>query len=152
MSAPAEPTPVPGSPVPGTTVPSSAMSSASASATAGARAIPEPAALPLRPPPQTVPIGYRQGIITAISVVLGFSLQFWRYYGLEAPGAWTWWSVLVAGPLVAAVAMQIMALFRSLRVEDDIVAEYRKTVRWLVASAMLMLCALVGSIAEDAFR
>jgi len=36
---------------------------------------PEPALSPA----QTVPTGYRQGIITAITVLLGFSLAFWRF-------------------------------------------------------------------------
>ena len=34
-----------------------------------------------------VPAGYREGIVGAITVVLGFSLLFMRYWSLEAPGA-----------------------------------------------------------------
>ena len=35
------------------------------------------------------PPGYRQGLITAITVLLGFSLAFLRFWGLEAAGQWT---------------------------------------------------------------
>ena len=35
-----------------------------------------------------LPIGYRQGFITAITVVLGFSLVFLRIWGFELPGEW----------------------------------------------------------------
>lgn len=108
----------------------------------------------MRPLPTTrsstpLPVGYRQGIITAISVLLGFSLAFWRFWGFESPGDWNVGSLLVAVSLVAAVILQIVALFRSLRVEDDDVHEYRRTVRWLVASTVAMLACLCGAIAED---
>lgn len=101
-----------------------------------------------RPTPQIVPPGYRQGIITAITVLLGFSLAFWRFWGFESPGRWTPRSVLAALPLIAAVTLQIFALFRSLRVEDDEVSEYRKTVRWFLASAVALLVGLLIAIVD----
>jgi hypothetical protein len=36
--------------------------------------------------PSSVPQGYRQGLITAITVLLGFSLAFLRSWGFEASG------------------------------------------------------------------
>lgn len=32
-----------------------------------------------KPSVPVVPVGYRQGFITAISVLLAFTLAFWRY-------------------------------------------------------------------------
>jgi hypothetical protein len=90
-------------------------------------------------PPAPLPEGYRQGIITAITVLLGFSLAFFRFWTFEAPGEWTARSVVVTTTLVAAVIMQIVALFRSLRLEDNSAAEYRKTVGWFIASAVVLL-------------
>ena len=58
-----------------------------------------------------VPPGYREGIITAITVLLGFSLAFFRYWGFEAEGQWSFRSVLATGILIVAVVMQIIALF-----------------------------------------
>jgi hypothetical protein len=92
---------------------------------------------------QKVPEGYRSGIITAITVLLGFSLSFLRYWGFEAAGDWTLRSLLSTGMLVFAMAMQIFALFRSLRIEDSEAAEYRKTVTWFTASAVTLLLALL---------
>src|SRR5262245_31528223 len=97
---------------------------------------PPPSAEQRRTP---LPPGYRQGIITAITVLLGFSLAFFRFWTFEAPGEWTARSVVVTTTLVAAVVMQIVALFRSLRLEDNTEVEYRKTVTWFVASAVVML-------------
>lgn len=94
-----------------------------------------------------LPEGYRQGIITAITVLLGFSLAFFKFWTFEAPGEWTGRSVAATVTIVVAVALQIVALFRSLRLEDDSAAEYRKTVRWFVASAVVLLVGLLVTVA-----
>ena len=97
---------------------------------------------------RSLPQGYRQGIITAITVLLGFSLTFIRFWSFEAPGAWTLRSVISTGTLVVAVGLQIIALFRSLRLEDDDEHEYRKTVTWFIASAVVLLLALLFAVVE----
>jgi len=99
--------------------------------------------------PQALPIpqGYRQGIVTAITVLLGFSLTFFRFWGFEASGDWTVASIIAAGTFVVAIVMQIIALFRSLRLEDDNQKEYRKTVRWFIASAVVLLVGLLIAVA-----
>ncbi len=91
--------------------------------------------LPRRPPPQ----GYRQGLITAVTVLLGFSLSFLRFWGFEAPGQWTLRSIIAAGGMMAAILMQVVALARSLRVADDDEREFAKTVKWLLTSAIVLL-------------
>jgi hypothetical protein len=90
-----------------------------------------------------LPQGYRQGIITAITVLLGFSLAFFRFWGFEAPGEWTLRSIVAAGTLIIAVLLQIIALVRSLRIEDDDAKEYRKTVAWFTTSAFVLLAGLL---------
>ena len=95
-----------------------------------------------------LPAGYRQAIVTAITVLLGFSLLFLRYWNFELPGAWSAASKIAAVLVAAAVVLEVVALWRSLRVEDDDVAEYAKTLRWFVAaSALLLLGLLVSTIA-----
>src|SRR5262245_42567889 len=91
----------------------------------------------------SVPQGYRQGLITAITVLLGFSLAFQRYWGFEASGQWTTRSFVATLALAVAVLLQIVALVRSLRLEDDDPAEYRKTVRWFTSSAIVLLIGLL---------
>ena len=95
-----------------------------------------------------LPQGYRQGIITAITVLLGFSLTFFRYWNFEAPGEWTFRSVIPAGTLIVAIGLQIVALFRSLRIADDDENEYRTTVRWFIASAVVLLISLLTAVLE----
>lgn len=107
---------------------------------------------PAPPTPQVVPTGYRQGIITAITVLLGFSLGFWRFWGFEAPGEWDWRSLLAAVSLLVAVVLQIVALFRALRVEDDAVPEYRRTVRCFIASAIALVIGLAAAMVDAALE
>lgn len=100
--------------------------------------LPSAESRPRRPPPQ----GYRQGLITAVTVLLGFSLSFLRFWGFEAPGEWTLRSVTAAAAIVVSIAMQVVALSRSLRVADDDEPEFAKTTRWLLASAIVLLVGL----------
>ncbi len=99
---------------------------------------PATAPRPRRPPPQ----GYRQGLITAVTVLLGFSLSFLRFWGFEAPGEWSPRSVVAAGAILLSIVMEVVALWRSLRVEDDEELEFARTVRWLLASAIVLLVGL----------
>jgi O-antigen ligase len=94
-------------------------------------------------PHESLPQGYRQGLITAITVLLGFSLALFRFWGFEAAGEWTPRSLVAAGAMALAVLLQIVALARSLRLEDDEPNEYRKTVRWFTASAGVLLIGML---------
>jgi hypothetical protein len=93
--------------------------------------------------PRLVPQGFRQGLITAITVLLGFSLAFFQFWGFEASGEWTGRSMVATFALAAAVLLQIVALFRSLRLEDDYPTEYRRTVMWFTSSAVVLLVGLL---------
>jgi hypothetical protein len=99
--------------------------------------------------PRALPEGYRQGLITAITVLLGFSLAFFRFWGFEVPGAWSIRSIVSTGATVIAVALQIVALFRSLRLEDNGAVEYRKTVWWFIASVIALALGLLFAFVES---
>ena len=76
-----------------------------------------------------LPQGYRQGLVTAITVFLGFSLSFLRFWSFEAPGQWTRIGVVPAGIVAAGIVVQLVALWRSLALFDDEPTHYAVTVR-----------------------
>jgi hypothetical protein len=47
-----------------------------------------------------------------------------------------------------AIVLQLVALFRSLRLEDQDVIEYQKTVRWFISSAIALLLGLAFAVVE----
>lgn len=93
-----------------------------------------------------LPVGYRQGVITAITVMLGFSLYFLRFWNFEAPGTWNTMSVTAAGLIVLSVVLQLIALWRALQVEDEAVPVYRRTLRWFLAG---IIAAGLGVVAAS---
>lgn len=90
-----------------------------------------------------LPSGYRPGIITAITVVLGFSLLFLRFWSFEAPGRWSVAAVLAALLLGVSIILQFVALWRALQIEDDEEAEYRKTLRWFLSAVIVLFISIV---------
>ena len=90
-----------------------------------------------------LPSGYRSGIITAITVVLGFSLLFLRSWVFELPGEWTTSGVAAASLLVIAIVLQLVSLWRSLQPKDEVPAEYRLTLRWFMTSTAFLLASLI---------
>jgi hypothetical protein len=99
----------------------------------------------LRVPRTPLPVGYRQGIITAITVLLGFSLLFVRYWDFELQGAWSVSSIIAAVLMTLAIALQLVTLWRSLQVKDDDETEYGRTLRWFLLSAIVLLISLALS-------
>jgi hypothetical protein len=89
-----------------------------------------------------LPAGYRPGIITAITVLLGFSLLFFRYFDFELPGKWTVSSAIASILMALSILLQFVTLWRSLQVKDDDEAEYAITLRWFRYSAIVLIVSL----------
>jgi nitrate reductase gamma subunit len=97
-----------------------------------------------------IPSGYRQGVISGITVLLGFSLLFLRYWSFEAPGELTRPSAVAGFLLLIATVLEFYALWRALQIEDDDEQEYRKTLRWFVASIFVLLGGMVSAALASA--
>lgn len=89
-----------------------------------------------------LPSGYRQGVTTAITVFIGFSLAFLRFWAFEAPGDWTLQSIAAVMIMLLPICGQIYALYRALLVEDDDERTYTVTIKWFVWSVAGMLVAV----------
>jgi len=95
-----------------------------------------------------LPAGYRQGVLSAITVIIGFSLLLLRYWSFEASGEVTRASVFAGLGLLIAILLEFYALWRSLQIEDDDEREYLTTLRWFLTSIIALLASLVlGALA-----
>ena len=94
-----------------------------------------------------LPVGYRQGIVTAIALFLSLSIAFLRFWSFEAPGSWTPASIGAAILTGAGIVLQLVALFRALDVRDEIRSRYRVTVRIFFAGIVIaVIGATISSI------
>ena|SRR5690606_26972188 len=93
-----------------------------------------------------IPAGYRQGLITAITVFIGFTLYFIRYWSFESIGDWTVGAVVVVLLTLISLGFQVFALARALRPEDEDLMEYNKTVRCFIGSILIIFISLAISI------
>ena len=96
-----------------------------------------PAATVHKSPP--LPAGYRQAIVTGITVVLGFSLLLLRYWSLESPGSWTVPGIIAASAVFFSITLQIYTLYRALRIEDEEKSRYHTTLGWFITSAAILI-------------
>jgi hypothetical protein len=94
----------------------------------------------------SLPAGYRQGVITSITVVLTASLLFFRFVMFEpSSGPWTKWGAGCAFLAAVSILMQLFALWRALQPEDEQIPVYKVTLRWFASGVILLL----GSLAAD---
>jgi hypothetical protein len=88
---------------------------------------------------------FRSGSITAISVVVGFSLGFLsRWSGL--PGKWERSDVFAVVAITLGVALQIKALVDLLAIRSVIVAHYERSIRIFVIGLILVALGVVAAI------
>ena len=104
---------------------------------------PEPEQFPSDDRPSSIPDGFRSGVITAITVVLGFSFLFLRSWGFELPGDWTPSGAIAAILLLLSIILQLVSLWRSLQLKDQRASEYRRTLRWYLSAIIVLLVSLV---------
>jgi hypothetical protein len=95
-------------------------------------------------PDAPLPVGYRQAVVTGITVPLTFSLVYFRFIVFELDnGPWNAWWVGSAVLAAASVFTQSFSLWRALQLSDDRRAAYAVTIRCFGTGLLL----LVGSLA-----
>jgi hypothetical protein len=89
-----------------------------------------------------LPAGYREGVVTASTFLLGFGLAFARFWAF-APGTWTPLNLLEGIPLLVGVGLLLWALFRALDPADEGHRHYRTTRHILLLGVVLIFLAVV---------
>ena len=81
-----------------------------------------------RPEAETIDANFRGGSLTAISVLVGFSLSFLtRWAGL--PGPWLTADLVALLAIILGIAFQIIALARMLSIQSLLLRNYNRAVR-----------------------
>ena len=94
-----------------------------------------------------MPVGYRQGLVTAIALFSTLSITFLRFWSFEAPGSWTPASLGAAILTSAGIVLQLIALYRALDVRDEVLPRYQATVRIFFAGIVIVIIgATISSI------
>ena len=97
-----------------------------------------------------LPPGYREGLLTAITVFVAFTLAFLKYWSLETPGRWTWLGILSVAPGGRGLARQRGARCRAHDRRDDEAGHYRLTVGYFRWGVVAVLVGVVISILLEA--
>jgi hypothetical protein len=105
-------------------------------------------ASPALPPGYGLPAGYRQGMVTAATFLLGFTLAFARVWSFE-PGDWVWSDLFEGGPLLGGGLLILWALFRSLDLADEHEAAFMRTRRILFIGTLLALAGIIATVVSS---
>jgi hypothetical protein len=94
---------------------------------------------------ELLPPGYRQGLITSITVVLTASLLLFKFVVFEPEsGPWSGWGVVGAVFLGTAILVQLFVLWRALQPDDEQVKKYSVTLNWFAAGIILLVLSLIA--------
>ena len=81
-----------------------------------------------RPEAETIDANFRGGSLTAISVVVGFSLSFLTRWA-ALPGPWLADDLVALSAIILGIAFQIIALARMLSIQSLLLRNYNRAVR-----------------------
>lgn len=96
------------------------------------------------PPPKIEAI-FRSGSITAISVMVGFSLGFLSRWG-GIPGEWARSDVFAVFAITLGIVLQIKSLIDLLSVKSLILAHYERAIRIFVIGLILVTLGVTAAI------
>lgn len=108
------------------------------------------AALHAREQESRVDSTFRNGSITAIGVVVGFSLGFLSRWS-ALPGAWTHTDLVSVALITVGLALQIKALADLLLVSSLQLSRYNRSIRFFLTGLVLVGLGVVFAVFADLF-
>jgi hypothetical protein len=91
---------------------------------------------------------FRNGSLTAIGVVVGFSLGFLsRWAGI--PGEWSGTDLIAVGAITVGIGLQIKALADMLSPASLVLTRYRRAIRFFLAGLILVAAGVLAAIFAD---
>ena len=109
---------------------------------------PPPAAAPEPAEPERIDSSFRSGSLTAIGIVVGFSLGFLtRWAGI--PGGWSAIDFISLAVITAGISVQIVSLSMLLSIESLILARYNRMVRIFMIGLVLVAIGVLLAVFAD---
>lgn len=103
---------------------------------------------PGAPEPARIEATFRSGTLTAVGIIVGFSLGFLtRWAGV--PGAWSNFDFAGLVAIVAGIAAQMAALVMLLSVNSLLLANYNRAVRVFTAGLILVAIGVILAVFVD---
>jgi uncharacterized membrane protein YczE len=110
----------------------------------------EDAVEPIEPEEQRVDSTFRNGSITAIGVVVGFSLGFLSRWS-ALPGEWMHSDLVSVGLITLGLALQVKALADLLLVSSLQLKRYNRYIRFFLTGLILVGIGVVFAVFADLF-
>jgi hypothetical protein len=100
--------------------------------------------------PETIEATFRNGSLTSISVVLGFSLSFVGRWA-SLPGTWDTGDLAAVALIVVGIILQIKANADLLSVKSLLAAEYNRSIRIFMYGLGFVAVGIAFAIVGDIF-
>jgi hypothetical protein len=98
--------------------------------------------------PEEIDSTFRNGSLTAVGIILGFSLTFLSHWASN-PVDWSKVDIMPLSPLILGIAAQMKALADLLRRDSLIAARYERAMRFFMAGVLLVALGIVIALAND---
>jgi len=107
---------------------------------------------PTRPPAtegeKQIDASFRNGTVTAVGIVLGFSLGFLSHWAAN-PIAWSKVDILAALPLIAGIGLQVKALADLLSTSSLLARNYNRAKHLFILGLLLVSAGVAAAILLD---
>lgn len=100
--------------------------------------------------PRILDGAFRNGTMTAIGVLLGFSLGFLNSWGARME-PWDLFDLWAAAPMLGGILLQLFALYLMLQPESLQLANYRRAIRYFVAGLALACIGVFIALIDDVY-
>jgi hypothetical protein len=101
--------------------------------------------------PQKIDSTFRNGTMTALGVLLAFSLGFVVQW-VSSPANWRLIDVVALSPMLAGIALQLKALHDLLGYDSLLLANYRRACRFFMSGMLLTAAGVAVAVVLDVVR
>jgi|HubBroStandDraft_4_1064222.scaffolds.fasta_scaffold501047_1 hypothetical protein len=107
-----------------------------------------PAAEHREPEPASIHPLFRNGSLTAVSVLVGFSLSFLSHWA-GTPGKWHVADLIAVTLIIIGIGLQVWALASMLFVSSLIAEKYTRAIRLFLAGLAIVALGIAAAIVAD---